>query len=116
MASKEVKKHLALVYKDALIGSSIWIRIAFKSYLAMPNKFVMNTPFLYFILGNGTQPYKVDKDTVEYGLSKESGQKCGNCIFSYKNIVEDKNICSNVRGVIHSKEWCRLWTGSKEGN
>lgn len=114
MASKEVKKQLINDYRGAVERSPKWIRVSFKVFLQLPDRFVLNTPFLYFVLGQGTPAFKMEKNTADYGLSKVNGQSCGNCIYSYKNIVEEKNICSQVRGEIHARKWCKLWSDTRK--
>lgn len=113
MASKEVKNHLTLIYREGLSRSPKWIGLAFRAYLLLPNHIVLRTPFLYFILGSDISLFKMDKGTTNYGLSGEVGQKCGNCVKLYKNVVENKNICSMVRGNIEEGAWCHLWEGDK---
>jgi len=114
MASKEVKKHLINEYKDALERSPVWIKVAFKAFLQFPNEFILNRPFLYFVLGKGTVSFKMGKNTAEYGLSKVRNEYCSNCIYSFKNIVEEKDICSHVKGDINPRRWCKLWKGKKQ--
>lgn len=114
MADKEVKEYLYGEYAEALKSSPFWVRMAFKTFLQRANRFVLTTPFLYFLLGKGTPDFKMSPKTVNYGLSEVSGQKCGNCIFAYKNIVKNKNICSQVRGDINPSMWCRLWKGEND--
>jgi hypothetical protein len=113
MASREVKKHLINEYRGAIKNSPVWVRLSFKAFLQLPNKYALNKPFLFFLLGKGVSDFKMAKSTAEYGLSQKIGQHCGNCIYSYKNIVKEKNICSHVRGEIETQKWCRLWEGEK---
>jgi hypothetical protein len=114
MASREVRKQLINDYRGAVERSPKWIRIAFSIFLRLPNKLVLNTPFLYFVLGQGTPAFKMEQNTADYGLSQVHGQSCGNCIYSYTNNVEEKNICSQIRGQIHGRMWCKLWSDKKE--
>ena len=116
MASKEVKKHLLEEYAGALNESPVWIKIAFKAFLQLPNKVVLNKPFLYFVLGKGTPDFKMTKYTSDYGLSKEEDHHCSNCIYSYQNVVRNKFICSQIRGEIEPMKWCRLWRGADDKN
>jgi hypothetical protein len=111
MATKEIKRHLINEYRDAIELSPLWVKVAFKSFLLLPNKYVLNNPFLIYILGKDPSVFKMDKKTAEYGLSRVNSQYCENCIYSNKNIVEDKYFCFQVRGDINTKEWCKLWKG-----
>jgi hypothetical protein len=68
-------------------------------------------PLLYYILGSGTPPYKMSKKTSLY-VNKTKGQKkCSNCIFTFIKYVENKPICSQIRGTISLDGWCKLWEG-----
>jgi hypothetical protein len=111
MATKEIKQRLINEYRGAIDSSPLWIKVAFKSFLNLPNKYVLNNPLLIFILGKDPSLFKMDKETAEYGLSSVNSQHCGNCIYSNKNIVEDKYFCFQVRGNINPKKWCKLWGG-----
>lgn len=69
-----------------------------------------NEPLLYWLLGSGTPPYKMEKADADYDIEPYEGQKCGNCEFYYEG-VDGGGVCSQVRGDIKRQHWCRLWEG-----
>jgi len=69
-----------------------------------------NEPLLYWLLGSGTPPYKMEKADADYDVEPYEGQKCANCEFYYEG-VDGQGVCSQVRGDIGRKHWCRLWQG-----
>ena len=70
---------------------------------------------LYHILGDGTPPYKMSKPEAKYAdVSTVKGQTCGNCEYAYLKIANKKYICSQMRGRIETKAWCRLWKPAKK--
>jgi len=69
-----------------------------------------NEPLLYWLLGSGTPPYKMEKADADYDVEPYEGQKCANCEFYYEG-VDGQGVCSQVRGDIGREHWCRLWKG-----
>ena len=71
-----------------------------------------NLPLLYWLMGSGTQPFKMARNDSYYeDFSRVRGQRCGNCVYTFKNQVTGKFICSQIRGHITLPAWCRLWLG-----
>lgn len=69
-------------------------------------------PLLYALLGAGTPPYKMSPSDAAYQSSNAvTGQRCGNCVRSYQNVVSKRYICDQIRGDIRPEAWCRLWMG-----
>lgn len=85
-------------------------------------------PLLYWLLGNGTQPFKMAKPAAAYvddarvgracipeGEDGDTirkipaGQTCGNCRYAYVHLTSQTMICSWVRGSIRRTAWCRFW-------
>lgn len=89
------------------------VQKALKDWQNQPEEIRKNTPLLYWLLGSGTPEYKMPKDLAKYeGKSEVSGQTCANCEYIYLKIANKKYICSQIRGEISPKGWCKLW---KEG-
>jgi hypothetical protein len=103
-------------YKDALINSPFWVQYAYDEYEKLPIEIQKQTPFLYFLLGKGkgTPPFKMSKKDSDYHeVGKNPNYICGNCIFYYINPVKKIGVCSQIRGNVAFKAWCRLWVGKQ---
>lgn len=74
-----------------------------------PMKLRRNVPILYWLLGSGTQPYKMSKEESGYVLYTVNAQNCANCRFNYQNASHGYYVCSHVQGDVGAKHWCRLW-------
>jgi hypothetical protein len=70
-------------------------------------------PLVYWLLGSGTPPYKMEKADADYAIEPFENQKCGNCEFYYEG-VDGRGVCSQIRGEIKREHWCRLWVGVPE--
>lgn len=76
----------------------------------VPAEQKQDQPLLYYILGDGTPPYKMSQEDSDYvDESDVEGQTCANCEYAYKKVAYDKHICSQIRGDIAPDGWCRLW-------
>lgn len=76
---------------------------------------------LYWLLGEGTPAFKMEKEDADYKAEPQEGQRCGNCEFAYSKLYREKSIrgkypafgpryiCSQVRGPIKKDHWCRFW-------
>jgi len=113
MATRRTRQHLTQIYSDVLLRSPKWIKVAFRIFLTLPDRIVLQNPFLYFVLGQGTSAYKLDKMTSDYGVPKVEEENCSNCIFAYQNVVNKKYFCSHVRGDIELEKWCALHKGER---
>lgn len=71
-----------------------------------------DTPLLYWLLGDGTPPYKMSKEDSAYQATPQGKQKCSNCEYAYKKVVREQFICSQISGDIRPEAWCRLWKAS----
>jgi hypothetical protein len=67
-----------------------------------------NTPLLYWLLGTGTPPYKMEKGDADYDTKPHGEMRCGNCEYYYEG-MDGSGVCSQVRGNIQRSHWCRLW-------
>jgi hypothetical protein len=113
MASQTVRQQLTTDYSEALRDSPMWIRMAFKAFLLMPDRYVTRKPFLYWVLNMGTPNFKMSKRMSLYGNPKVHGQSCGNCMFAYQKVVSKYYICSQIRDRIEPHLWCKLWDTEK---
>lgn len=90
------------------------VKKAVERWRSLPEEERARIPLLYWLLGSGTPPYKMDKADAEYQEGPKGKQKCGNCLFAYQNATNGRFICSQVRGHIEPRAWCRLWKKGKE--
>ena len=101
-----------LQYIQAYKSAPAETKRAIVKFMQLPEKERQNKPLLYFILGAGTPPYKMDKASSKYvSVSKHPTQDCENCIFAFQNVVKQNFICSQIRGDIEPDGWCKLWKG-----
>lgn len=70
-------------------------------------------PLLYWLLGDGTPPYKMGKEESRYGAPPPTaqGRICGNCRYGYARVINGQLLCSQIEGEIGWGAWCRLWRG-----
>ncbi len=80
-------------------------------YMAQPKEYRGKHPLLYFILGSGTQPYKMSKTGAEYRGESESRHECGNCVYAFQKVKAKRFICSQIQGDIKLNGICKLWRG-----
>lgn len=86
------------------------VKKAIEEWNKESNELKENTPLLYWLLGSGTPEYKMPKDLAKYESKSEiSEQMCSNCEYIYLKIANKKYICSQIRGEISPKGWCKLW-------
>lgn len=72
-------------------------------------------PLLYYLLGSGTDPYKMDPEIAEYtDESQKEGQTCGNCERAFQKVSNGQYLCSQIRGWIVPPGWCKLWAAASE--
>lgn len=99
-------------YSEALKIAPKWIKDAYREFIKQPIDYRLKKPFLYFILGSGTQAYKLDKKSAKYiDSSKYADTKCSLCIFFYPQPVRKIAVCSQVRGNIDRAAVCKLFVG-----
>ena len=86
---------------------------AVERFRRLPAKSRGGLPLLYWLLGNGTPPYKMSKEASVYGPTPPThrGEICGNCRFAYARVLNGQLICSQIEGDIAWGAWCRLWQG-----
>jgi hypothetical protein len=98
-------------YKDAYDKAPEETKRAIEEFMKLPENVRANKPLLYYVLGSGTPPYKMSKKDSKYVDVAKGRQKCSNCIFTYIKYVDNKPICSQIRGTIALGGWCKLWKG-----
>ena len=82
-----------------------------EDFMREPKSLRDKKPLLYYILGSGTPLYKMSKKDSGYVDYSSKKQKCSNCVFTYIKYVDNKPICSQIRGTIKLSGWCKLWDG-----
>lgn len=87
---------------------------AVERFRTLPARVRARLPLVYWLLGDGTPPYKMSKDDSAYGAPppQAKGQVCGNCRFAYVRILTGDIICSQIEGRVGWGAWCRLWAGA----
>ena len=101
------------IYPQAGINAQPEVQAAVERYRMLPPEVRRNHVLLWWLLGTGTPPYKQSKPDSAYSdKSPVLGQTCANCIFTYKRHVTGQYICSQIRGEIKLRGWCRLWKGT----
>lgn len=98
-------------YIDAYNKAPEETKRAIERFMKLPKKVRDWKPLLYYVLGSGTPPYKMSKKDSAYTDNSTKKQNCANCIFTYIKYVENKPICSQIRGTIKLQGWCKLWQG-----
>jgi hypothetical protein len=90
------------------------VRAAIKRWRArVPVTVKSRLPLLYWLLGEGTPPFKMPKPDAAYGpppAQFKGTQRCSNCRFAYAKVINPQIIiCSQIEGRIQPQLWCRLW-------
>lgn len=97
-------------YQDTGENAQKEVQQAIQRWRDLPESVRRETPLLYWLLGSGTPPYKMDKGEAEYTDESEvEGQTCKNCQFAYLHLSNKRFICSQISGEIKPPGWCRLW-------
>jgi len=88
------------------------VKTEIAKFAKLPQHVQDQIPLLYWLLNEGTPPYKMDHYDSEYtdGPTPVPGETCDNCRFAWENVDRRKlYICSQIRGTIAPKGWCKLW-------
>jgi len=108
----KIDKQYRYAYRNAPKQTQSLIR----EFMRKPKSFRQHVPLLYFILGSGsgTPPFKMSKKVADYeDVSTHRTllgiQNCANCEYQYLKTINNKYICSQMRGRIEPKGWCKLW-------
>jgi len=86
------------------------VQEAIQEYRALPEDERVETPLLYWLLGDGTPPFKMTKVEAGYIDDSPYNQNCGNCTHAYTHVTSGIAICDQMRGVIEPQAWCRVWS------
>jgi hypothetical protein len=98
-------------YQDAYNKAPAETKKVIEAFQNEPASLRAEKPLLYYVLGSGTPPYKMSKKESRYVDVAKGNKKCSNCIFTYIKYVDNKPICSQIRGTIKLDGWCKLWKG-----
>ena len=85
------------------------IQAAIARFRELPEAERAEIPLLWWLLGDGSQPYKMSKPDSNYVDHSRSRQQCQGCLHAYYRVADEAFICSVIRGIIEPKGWCRLW-------
>lgn len=100
----------AFEYPDAGVNAQPEVQKAIERWRALPDEEKESQPLLYWLLGDGTPPYKMSKKDSQYtDKSTVRDQRCANCQFAYQNNSDGNYICSQIRDDIKPLGWCKLW-------
>jgi hypothetical protein len=96
-------------YPDAGKYAPAGVRRSIAEWERLPASQRMVTPLLYWLLGSGTDPYKMSQHAAGYVEESTGAQRCDNCTFAFIHAISDGWICSQMRGWIEPEGWCILW-------
>lgn len=85
------------------------VKKAIADFRRLPIVTKRDLPLLYYILGDGTPPYKMDPKDADYVGHSVNGQNCANCDSAYLHVGSQTYICDQIRDDIEPEAWCRLW-------
>ena len=86
------------------------VRKTIEEFRQLPEEERARRPLLYYLLGDGTPPYKMSKEDSDYSdKTPLESQTCENCEFLYLKPYKNKYICSKIAGEIVPAGWCKLW-------
>jgi len=101
-------------YPEAGIDASPGVKQDIQAFRRLPVIQRQGVPLLYYLLGSGTPPYKMD--AVESAYQDEpkrvlliAEQNCANCSASYIHAKSGNWICDQISPFIAPQGWCRLW-------
>ena len=99
-------------YPEAGRHAPAFVAAAVAEFHRLPLHVRQTVPLLYWLLGDGTPPYKMSAPDSDYRPQTPiPGQVCGNCRFAYQQVISGRFICSQIRPDIRPEAWCRLWRG-----
>ena len=98
-------------YSDAGKNAPDEVREAIENFHEESEDLKSTTPLLYYLLGDGTPPYKMSKTDSAYQDKPKQGRNCANCLFLYHQPLRSQNICSKIRGKVDPNAWCKFWKG-----
>ncbi len=103
-------------YPDAGEQAPAPVKKVIRDWSRLPSDVQEREPLLYYLLGGGTDAFKMDPEIAEYtDESQKSDQQCANCEFSYQKVSNGRYLCSQIRGWIQPPGWCKLWKPAQGG-
>ena len=85
------------------------VKLAIRAYRRLPLAVRQRLPLLWYLLPEGTPPYKFTKAEAAYQPVPKGRQQCDNCRSAYRHVVTGYLICDQMRGIITASAWCRVW-------
>ena len=82
---------------------------AIAAYRRLPASTRADLPLLYWLLGSSTPAYKMSQHEAAYVADARGPELCANCTYAFQHVNTGDFICSQVRGRIEPRAWCRLW-------
>ena len=111
-AAAKVVGNKAHMYPGAGVAAPPGVQVEIAKFRALPVETRKKIPLLYYLLGDGTPPSKMDKEDVSYtDKSTVKGQTCGNCQRAYQHVLSKEYICDWMGGEIVPPGWCSVWRG-----
>ena len=107
---EEKDKNRSYDYPDAGDDAPEEVKQAIQRFREMDETERDTNILLWWLLGDGTPPYKMSKEDSDY--SDDTGmqeQACMNCEFLYLKPTSGEYVCSQIRGKVRPEGWCRLW-------
>ena len=86
-----------------------FIKRAVAQFRRLPLSARHSLPLLWWMLPEGTPPYKFSKLEAAYQDRPRGKQRCDNCRSAYKHVTSGNYICDQMSGLIEPKGWCRVW-------
>ena len=96
-------------YPDAGKDAQPEVKEALERFKKMSPEERSKKPLLYWLLGTGTQPYKMSQEDSEYTDKSPGEHKCDNCVYTFTNHTSGKHICSQIQEEVKLEGWCKLW-------
>jgi len=109
MAKNIFSKDRKYYYEDAEKDVHEGVVYAIKEFRNLPEEEKENLPLLYYLLKKSTPAFKMSKEDSNYIEVAQGSEKCSNCRFIYKRLIDGKYICSQVADEIKPEAWCKLW-------
>jgi hypothetical protein len=102
------------LYPDAGRNAQPEVQEALERWRQLSREEKLSGPLWHWLLGDPTPVYKLPGEAVGYvSKSPIDSRRCDNCRYAYKAVVDDKYICSVIRGTIEPEGWCELWDGAE---
>ena len=102
---------MAYTYPGAGKKAPRMVRMAVSAFRRLPLSTKRNVPLLWWLLPEGTPPYKMSAQDAAYQDVPRGDERCDNCRSAYEHITSGTWICDQMAGVIEPQAWCRLWRG-----